>query len=802
MIIKNWNMKVIALLIAICIMLILPASFASDEIALNQSETLSLENDLTLNTQDSVDTISDGQSTIYVNSTYEGGDSTGSADKPVRTIAEGLNLVSDDGTLYLTGRFTGDGNSNITLDKTPNNIKFIGIGDTAIDGNHTTSFIVINEGTYSFSNISFINNLKNEEDQFGGVICNVLGDVTFENCLFENNSVSGVNKSNGGAIDNSGKLTIRDCKFINNSAVNTNSSGFRKNAADGGAISNLGNMYIYNTLFKQNRALRNGGAIRTQDRATAYIENCEFDGNVAAYHESGGTFGGALYAWDCSMDIYRTTFKNNRVIDISGYGAQGGAISFDRSSGKMNIQSCEFINNTAQGVGLVSGQSIFTGGSASINYCTIDTSIYSGSQDVNLNYNWWVVNDTRIRDLIEMLPSSAKIKTFAELKVTYEGDEIKTGDVVPIFVKLCWNGSENQKNIDLIPERTVQLESNCGKLANETSILINGKLETSVALNTTDNPLIIANVDGAIVKFDFKNKESGGEDELVATCKEIVEGEDVVIMISYTSNINGLCLVEIGAYKYYGEFVDGNANVTIPNLKSGNYDAAIKYYNDASINTTAAISVASNPAPQKTNLTETRIAVKPSITYIACDVNAGEKGDNLTFTLTDNEGKPLADKAVQVALNGKISNVTTDSNGVGKLQADLEKSGGYTCAISFRGDESYAASPLTITKLTVSKKKTTISASKKTFKVKAKSKQISVTLKTVKNAFDKKTYLYKGKKLTLSVNGKTYTAKTNAKGVAKFTLKLTKKGKFTAKIKFAGDSTYKASNKSIKITVK
>ena len=77
------------------------------------------------------------------------------------------------------------------------------------------------------------------------------------------------------------------------------------------------------------------------------------------------------------MDIYGTTFKNNRVYDISGYGAQGGAISYDRSSGKMNIQSCEFINNTAEGVGLVSGQSIFIGGSANINYCVIDTSIYS-----------------------------------------------------------------------------------------------------------------------------------------------------------------------------------------------------------------------------------------------------------------------------------------------------------------------------------------------------------------------------------------------------------------------------------------
>ena len=59
-----------------------------------------------------------------------------------------------------------------------------------------------------------------------------------------------------------------------------------------------------------------------------------------------------------------------------------------------------------------------------------------------------------------------------------------------------------------------------------------------------------------------------------------------------------------------------------------------------------------------------------------------------------------------------------------------------------------------------------------------------------------------GKKVTLKVNGKTYTAKTNAKGQATFSIKLTKKGKFQTVIKFAGDKTYNSASKQVTITIK
>ncbi len=196
------------------------------------------------------------------------------------------------------------------------------------------------------------------------------------------------------------------------------------------------------------------------------------------------------------------------------------------------------------------------------------------------------------------------------------------------------------------------------------------------------------------------------------------------------------------------------------------------------------------------------IVVDQTFTRSAVDYTAGERGGMFYAILKDSDGNVLANKTVQIAVNGPIYNVTTDDQGRAGLRVNLANANTYTYALSFQGDDEYNAAPIASSKLTVTKKKTTIAASNKVFKAKTKSKKISITLKTVKNQYDKKTYLKSGKKVTLKVNGKTYTAKINKKGVAKFTIKITKKGKYTAKIKFAGDATYKASSKTIKIRIK
>ena len=186
----------------------------------------------------------------------------------------------------------------------------------------------------------------------------------------------------------------------------------------------------------------------------------------------------------------------------------------------------------------------------------------------------------------------------------------------------------------------------------------------------------------------------------------------------------------------------------------------------------------------------------------ACDYYENERGGNFTFRLVDEKGNPVVNRTVFIGYNGVTLNRTTDTNGNASVQINLKSAGTYTFVIVFLGDEDYNAS-MAVHKVTINKKPITISASAKTFKATAKSKKYTVTLKTIKgSSVDGKTYLAKGKKVTMELNGKTYTSKTNAKGQATFNLKLTKKGKYVASIKYAGDNTYKKSSISTKITIK
>ena len=188
-----------------------------------------------------------------------------------------------------------------------------------------------------------------------------------------------------------------------------------------------------------------------------------------------------------------------------------------------------------------------------------------------------------------------------------------------------------------------------------------------------------------------------------------------------------------------------------------------------------------------------KVATKITAPKVSAVYNVAK---NLVITLTDKDGKALANKKVTVKVGTISKTLTTNAKGQASLNVATLVPKTYTATVKFAGDNDYLASSVS-PKVVVSKAKPKITAKAKTFKVKVKTKKYTVTLKNNKGKVMKKV------KLTLKVGKKTYKATTNSKGKATFKItKLTKKGKYTATIKFAGSKYYKALSKKAKITVK
>ncbi|MFM5883142.1 Ig-like domain repeat protein [Methanobrevibacter gottschalkii] len=169
------------------------------------------------------------------------------------------------------------------------------------------------------------------------------------------------------------------------------------------------------------------------------------------------------------------------------------------------------------------------------------------------------------------------------------------------------------------------------------------------------------------------------------------------------------------------------------------------------------------------------------------------KGYSYKVTFKDMNGKAIANKKISFKIDGKTYSATTSSTGIANIKIKATTTGNKKATISFKGDDKYAPVTKTLT-VKVIKQSSKISAYKKTFKVKIKTKKYTITLKNNKGKA-----IYKGT-VYIKVKGKTYKAVTNSKGKATFKItKLTKKGKFTATIKYYGNKYYSSTSKQVLI---
>ena len=316
------------------------------------------------------------------------------------------------------------------------------------------------------------------------------------------------------------------------------------------------------------------------------------------------------------------------------------------------------------------------------------------------------------------------------------------------FIVKTGNDGQATLSIDLVP----------GKYAakikfSEDNIYLASSVSSDVVVNKVDTALTAGDI----------NITYGDSTNLIITLKDgnanALSGK--IIMI----NIND---------KDYFTTTDNNGEAALPiDLLPGKYAAKIEFGED--------------------NIYLSSFAGAEISALSANNVNMiYDDSKNLVVTLTDSKGNPLLGKSVTIRRSDDVYTKKTNAKGQVVLSVD-EPAGKYNARISFAGDDIYKSSGHT-SRVTVSKAVSKITASAKVFKAKSKSKKLTVTLKN-------KNRVMKNVIVKLTVNKKTYKVKTNSKGVAVFAIKLTKKGKYDAVYKFEGNSNFKSSTKTVKISI-
>lgn len=386
---------------------------------------------------------------------------------------------------------------------------------------------------------------------------------------------------------------------------------------------------------------------------------------------------------------------------------------------------------------------------------------------------------------------------------------------------ICYSGDEkyNSKNIfdsltikhadisanssDIIIKLPANANGNITVLIDNQTVYNNTITNNTIAIPITNitrenhNITVIVDSNGEkIVESEIVNVPKADPNMIVEIPEYVNEGENFAVRIILPKDATGNISFSINNKPLIPLKIEHPEFKIFFKLTNGKHTINITYSGDEKYK--------SSSVEKVTTITKlgigTEIMAESEFTRVATDFNAGERGDYFYAILKDIDGNPLANKTVQIAVNGPIYTITTDSEGRAGLKINLASANTYTYALFFQGDEIYNASLLASSKLSVTKKPMYISASNYVFKASAATKTVTVTLTTIENQYDGKMYLNKGKKVTLTINGKTYSSTSDANGIVKFNIgSLIKKGTYNAVIKFAGDQTYDSAKKTVTI---
>ena len=670
--------------------------------------------------------------------------------------------------------------------------------------------ILFTSGLYSeISNSTFINN---SATSYGGAI--YLGSIyaKINNCLFENNSAK-----YGGAIVVNGHSNKISGSFINNTAMYGGAIYVQKN-----------DVQITDSLFRNNS---NGYSIYCINNNLT-IDNCKFMGDYLFYEYKNSQFKhilrNSIFYNDDNPIIYNANVMtleqaNNKFYRLT----QTTEENSNNNSNNVNEDNSKWENMESH-------------------VSVMDLSyIDSGNVVTSSNY----VTITQYGDNNQFIDVIMKTAFTGSIQITYDTYNHLTNKALDYSDSFMGIDSEEYfyKNegiqtfsYDLsswdpgLVYMTVKKDSNPFAYVNfyitkgitaYNVVKSYGESEKFIVyiFDDKNNPVkgetVVAFING--LKYAEKTNSSGiasfslnlkpGEYDVVAVQDKNTVKSKVKIISSTKLSVNDISKVYgttkdwIITLKDSGDNPINDKLVTILlngetyNKKTDKYgQIAFSIPTDLVPNTyTATFTFAGDNIYLKNSTkAKLKISKSPSKLTVKNINNVYKNAKSWIITLNDGDGNPLTNKRISIVLNGVTYNKNTNGNGQATLAIPTKLvPNTYTATFSFAGDTGYNKAS-TKAKLTVSKSTPKITANIKTFKTTDKTKKYAITLK------DNNDKAIKNVNVNLKVNGKTYTAKTNSKGQATFKItKLTKKGTYTATIKWAGTKNFKSTSKKVKITV-
>ena len=717
-------------------------------------------------------------------------------------------------------------------------------------------------GAY-FNNTNFINNTINTNKPFDRYLIDLSNEALYiYNCNFLNNSncldsygytsiINSTFENNNLAGYLQGDLEIINSHFINNNegalklewwknvlqdlgdhmiADNTIiNSSFKNNK--GCAIYSNNTLKITNSIFENNTD-RDAGAIILAgwDHPTAELNNCTFKNNsIHAIHLipsysynqpifiNGESFDKEFLddkttktiniTVDYSMPIVLTLgFEyENITYKYSYYNAFGEEVSGFDNKTMLELNSSIFektgnytINVNVTNKYLFKKELIYN-----IQIIKASTNITANAEDINCTEIATInitgsVDGTAIVKIDENNTKTINITKNTTTPVTFENLTAGTHSVSVVLKPSNDNYNESTCNTEFkvskkqaainiaceekivegstltvnitIPNATGKVKVN-GKETN----LVNGKATVELTdLALGDNTITaIYNGDDIYTNATASSKVNvypKADANLKVSASDIQVGETAVINIEINAKTTGDVTVD-------GKKVtvnNGKATYSITDLKEGNYKVIVKFAGDKyykQAEKTVAFKVNALPS------IEPKIVSKniTTVLYTA-------KG-KYTVTVYGKDGKPANGTEVIFEIKGKQDKKTTDSNGVAKYTV-TRTPGTYDITTTALG--------VSITKTL--KVKHLVTLKKVTPKKSAKKLTLQATLAKVNGKY------LKGKTITFKFNGKKYKAKTNSKGIAKYTIKST----ILKKLKVGKKITYQATylKDTVKQTVK